>query len=160
MLIFVSTNKVWGMLSSLYYLACIGVRRWLECLVIHTLWGGVSEPSVMAQISICCASYLASLTPSLNVNICFDQQSMRHMLSSWYLACIWVGLIRLFWSFFEIEPMIRMFGHRTLWGGASEPGKIAQISISCASDLASLMPSLNVNICFDQQCMRHLFIQP
>jgi hypothetical protein len=60
---------------------------------------------------------------------------------------------------FEIfkMPMIKMFGHRTLGGGVSEPGKIAQISISCASDLVSLTPSLNVNICVDQQCMRHLF---
>ena len=46
-------------------------------------------------------------------------------------------------------PMIKMFGHRTLGGGVSEPGKIAQISISCASDLVSLTPSLNVNICVD-----------
>jgi hypothetical protein len=38
------------------------------------------ESGVMTQISISCASYLASLTLSLNINIYFDQQSMRHAI--------------------------------------------------------------------------------
>ena len=73
------------------------ICRWLEWLVTCTLGGGASEPGVMAQISMSCASYLASLTPSLNVKICFDQQCMRP--SSFHL--LW---------FFRM-PMIRMVGH-------------------------------------------------
>jgi hypothetical protein len=48
--------------------------------LVTTLGGGASEPGVMTQISISFASYLASLTMALNVNICFDQENMRHAI--------------------------------------------------------------------------------
>ena len=99
MLIFVWTNNVWGPCHSI----CFGISkcRWLECLVNCTLRGDASEPGVMAQISISCASYLASLTPSRDVHICLDQQCMRP--SSFHL--LW---------FFRML-MIRMFGHLYTW---------------------------------------------
>jgi hypothetical protein len=46
----------------------------------RTLGGGVNEPGEMARISISCVSYLFSITQSLDVNICFDQQSMRNAI--------------------------------------------------------------------------------
>ena len=167
MLIFVSTNKVWGiylvdptwLVFELSFFVYFGFSsrecRWLECLVT-TLRGGASEPGVMAQISISCASYLATLTPSRNVNILFRPTK--------YEACYlvdptWLLFELAFFVYFDLSSRecrwLECLVTRTLGGGASEPGVVAQISISCASYLASLTQSLNVNICSNQQCMRH-----